>query len=182
MKKLILIFAALLISVTTMFSQSKSKTLIIYYSWGGNTRTVAELTQKKTGADIVEVQPDKEYPSTYSECTVVAKEEQRKGIKPGVKGDLPNVSGYGTIILAYPLWWSDVPMFFYTLLDKLDLSEKTVLPICTNGGSGLARSVSTIKKLAPKANVKDGLSIYRDGGSSLNKMLTEYLKKSGFKE
>ena len=179
MKKLILIFAALLISASSTFAQSKSKTLIIYYSWSGNTRTIAELAQKKTGADIVEIQPDKEYPSTYSECTVVAKEEQRKGIKPGVKGTLPNVSGYDTVIIAYPLWWSDVPMFFYTLLEGLNLSGKTVLPICSNGGSGLARSVSTIKKLATKADVKGGLSIYRDGGSSLDKTLSDYLKKNG---
>ena len=179
MKKLIFILVSLLIFAGTAFTQNKSKTLIIYYSWSGNTRTIAELAQKKTGADIVEVQPDKEYPSTYNECTVVAKEEQRKGIKPGVKGKLPDTTGYDTVIIAYPLWWSDVPMFFYTLLEGIELSGKTVLPVCSNGGSGLARSVNTIKKLAPKANVKGGLSILRDGGNSLDKTLSDYLKKNG---
>ena len=179
MKKLVLIFAALLAFAGAAFAQKKSKTLIIYYSWGGNTRTIAQLAQKKTGADIAEVKPDKEYPSTYKECTVVAKDEQRKGIKPGVKGALPDTAGYDTVILAYPLWWGDIPMFFYTLLEGIDLGGKTVLPICSNGGSGLARSVNTIKSLAPKADVKAGLSIHRDGGSSLDKTLSEYFKKNG---
>ena len=178
MKKLILTLTVLLMA-TASFAQEHSKKLIIYYSWGGNTRLISEHIQKMTGADIAEIKPEKEYPSTYDECTTIAKKEQKKGERPELKGKLPNVSGYDTIILAYPLWWSDVPMFYYTLLEKIDLSGKTVIPICSNGGSGLARSVDTIRKLAPKAKVKNGLSIYRDGGKSLDKGLDEYLKKNG---
>mgnify|MGYP002626122878 CR=1 FL=1 len=179
MKKLTTLLAVLALCAGAAFAQRKSKTLIIYYSWSGNTRTIATLAQKKTGADIAEIFPDKEYPANYTDCTAVAKEEQRRGEHPAVKAPLPDVSGYDTVILAYPLWWSDVPMFFYTLLESLDLSGKTVIPICSNGGSGLAQSVATIKRLAPKATVKNGLSIYRDGGSSLDKTLSDYLKKSG---
>lgn len=179
MKKLILIFAALLISASATFAQGKSKTLVIYYSWGGNTRTIAELAWKKAGADIAEIRSAKDYPKTYADCTKVAKDEQNRNARPALKDAPPDVSGYDTVILAYPLWWGDVPMFFYMLLEGLDLSGKTVLPICSNGGSGLSRSVSTIKRLAPKANVKGGLSIYRDGGSSLDKALSEYLKANG---
>jgi len=42
---------------------------------------------------------------------------------------------------------------------KYNFEGKTILPLCTNEGSGMGRSESDIKKYAPGADVKSGLSV-----------------------
>ena len=51
-----------------------------------------------------------------------------------------------------------MPMF--TLLEKLDLTNKTVFPLCTHEGSGMGRSEQDIKRLCPGAVLKKGLPIH----------------------
>ncbi|MBX7076901.1 MAG: hypothetical protein K1X33_06260, partial [Methanobacteriaceae archaeon] len=50
-----------------------SKSLIIYYSWSGNTRTIAEYIKEFTNGDIFEIKPVKEYPSNYLRCVIQAR-------------------------------------------------------------------------------------------------------------
>ena len=53
MTKRIIIFLTSLIFFTGAFLNAQnSKTLIVYFSWGGNTRVAAENTKRLTGADI----------------------------------------------------------------------------------------------------------------------------------
>ena len=52
-----------------------------------------------------------------------------------------------------------MPMPVYTFLESYDFAGKTVIPFDTNGGSGLADTVSAIAKACPGATVKDGLAI-----------------------
>lgn len=72
-------------------------------------------------------------------------------------------------------------MHFYTLLEGIDLADKTVIPLCTHGGGGFARSVSSIKKLAPKATVKEGIAIRERGGKNLNEVLATFVKNNNLK-
>ena len=50
-------------------SGDAGKTLIVYFSWGGNTRTVANHIHDLIGGDIVEVEMVVPYPDTYEEVT-----------------------------------------------------------------------------------------------------------------
>lgn len=63
---------------------------------------------------------------------------------------------------------------FYTFLEENDLSQKTIIPFVTHGGSTMAGTVETIRNLKPQANVKeDGLSLSRnDLPDSRNEILT----------
>ena len=54
-------------------SSSGKKALVVYYSWSGNTRKVAEDIQKETGADMFEIVPEKAYPTAYQETVDLAK-------------------------------------------------------------------------------------------------------------
>ena len=46
-----------------------------------------------------------------------------------------------------------------TFLDSVDLSGVTIVPFCTNEGSGLGGSVNDLKRTYPAANVVSGLSV-----------------------
>ena len=53
-------------------SGDAGKTLIVYFSWGGKTRTVANHIHDLVGGDIVEVETVVPYPDTYEEVTQIA--------------------------------------------------------------------------------------------------------------
>jgi flavodoxin len=70
-----------------------------------------------------------------------------------------SIEEYGTIVLAYPNYWGTMPMAVFTFLEAFDFTGKTILPLCTNEGSGMGSSERDIKKYAPGADLKRGLSI-----------------------
>lgn len=49
-------------------------------------------------------------------------------------------------------WWGDVPKIILTLLDNYNLDEKTVIPFCTSGGSGINQSENTLKSYNTNIN------------------------------
>ena len=64
-------------------SGDAGKTLIVYFSWGGNTRTVANHIHDLIGGDIVEVETVVPYPDTYEEVTQIAPGELESDYRPG---------------------------------------------------------------------------------------------------
>lgn len=44
--------------------------------------------------------------------------------------------------------------------ESYNFTGKTIIPFCTNEGSGMGSSVRFIKKLCPGANVEDGTPIH----------------------
>lgn len=53
-----------------------SKILVAYFSWGGTTQRMAEEIVRQTGADIFRIEPVVPYPTEYTPCTEVAREER----------------------------------------------------------------------------------------------------------
>lgn len=45
-----------------------AKKLVVYYSWGGNTKAVAEYIADQTGSDLLELIPSEAYPIDYDAC------------------------------------------------------------------------------------------------------------------
>ena len=66
-------------------SGDAGKTLIVYFSWGGNTRTVANHIHDLIGGDIVEVEMVVPYPDTYEEVTQIAPGELESDYCPELK-------------------------------------------------------------------------------------------------
>lgn len=50
-----------------------SSSLIVYFSWSGNTEAVATEIQAQTGADIFELTPAEPYTDDYDECDLSGK-------------------------------------------------------------------------------------------------------------
>lgn len=124
----------------------------------GNTAVAARYVQELTGGDLFELEPVQDYPFDYQACTDRAKQEQQQGARPALKA-VPDVAGYDTVVLAYPNWWGTVPMLVHTFLEAQDLRGKTVLPLCTNEGSGLGHSEADLRQACPGAAVKKGLAL-----------------------
>ena len=143
----------------------------------GNTEIVVNEMKKMIEADCFKIEMKNPYSPVYMTCIEEAKKDLRENARPELTDYLDSIDDYDTVILAYPNYWGTMPMAVYTFLDRYDFTGKTILPLCTNEGSGMGSSESNIKKFAPGATVKQGLPITgsnaANAGSSVKRWLTD---------
>lgn len=183
-KTVLAVVLVLVCSVVASFAvntkRNKAKTLIVYYSWGGNTRSIANKIQQKVDCDIFEIELVHPYSSNYNKCLDEAQRDQKNHARPEIKRKVEDITKYDTILLGYPNWWASIPMPIATFLESYNLDGYTIIPFCSNGGGRLGQSVSAINKLCPDSTIQNPLSISYSGGSSLDKDLDAWLTKNGF--
>jgi flavodoxin len=161
---------------------SAMNALIVYYSWSGNTRRVAEEIRGQTYADIFELVPAEPYTDDYNTLLDIAQKEQRDNARPAFSGSIDGFADYDVIYIGYPNWWSDMPMILYSFFDVYDLSGKTIAPFCTSGGSGLSDTIAAIKSMEPSATVLDGLHVRDSGAKNPGKAITNWLNGLNFEQ
>ena len=125
----------------------------------GNTEIVVNHMKDMIEADTFKIEMEEPYSPVYMTCIDEAKKDLRENARPKLVSMPESIDDYDTIILAYPNYWGTYPMAVATFLEDFDFSGKTILPLCTNEGSGMGGSVSDIKKSCPGADVKSGLAI-----------------------
>ena len=159
------------------------KALVVYYSWGGNTRGVAKEIQRQTGFDTVELALVTPYSTNYNTVLNEAQRDQRRQARPQLRNDIAadKWAEYDTILIGYPNWWASIPMPIATFLESHDFSGKRILPFCSHGGGRFGQSLTAIAKLAPRAHIAEGLSVHYFGGASLPKDVEAWLRKTGAK-
>lgn len=179
-KKIIIFLTSLIFFTGAFLNAQNSKTLIVYFSWSGNTRVAAENTKRLTGADIFEITVKNPYPTDYRQCANQAREEQRTDFLPELNGNVNNLSQYDTIIVAFPNWWGTYPQAVKKfLIDNRDISYKKIALLCTHGGSRLGRSVNDLKALYPNANILESLAISGSSVRNSENDIRNWLKKIG---
>lgn len=138
---------------------SRTKSVIVFYSQNGTTKSVAAELQKNTGAALWEMQTEKTYPSTYDSTIAAVKAERVAKSWPKLLNAKVDVAKYDTIYLGYPIMFGTFAPPIYTFLDSNDLKGKVVVPFCTYGSGGLQNSVRELKSLQPHARILDGYGI-----------------------
>lgn len=163
-------------------ASNQKKSLVVYFSWSGNTKNVAEAIQKETDSDIFEIVPATSYTKDYNDLLDDAQKEQEDDARPEIKDKIDNIDDYDTIYLGYPNWWGDMPMIIYSFLDDYDLSGKTIAPFCTSGGSGFSDSISTITSMEKDATVlADGLHIGDSDTDNPDSAVKDWIEQIGTK-
>lgn len=143
----------------------------------GNTEIVVNGMKEMITSDTFKIEMKDPYSPVYMTCIEEAKKDLKENARPELTSYPDSIDDYDTVILAYPNYWGTMPMAVFTFLEKYDFSDKTILPLCTNEGSGMGHSESAIKKAVPGATVKKGLAITgskaADAGSAVKKWLSE---------
>lgn len=160
-------------------NETGSKSLVVYFSWSGNTENVAKSIQSQTDSDIFEIIPATPYSDDYDTVLDLAQEEQRNDARPAISGSIENIEQYDVVYVGFPNWWGDMPMILYTFFDTYDMSDKTVALFCTSGGSGLSNTVNEVKTLEPNATVTDGLHIRDNAADNPESAVGEWLNDIG---
>lgn len=156
-----------------------NKILVVYFTWGGNSRTLAGYARDITGGDIFEIVPAQPYPSQYRATTEQARKELDDNYLPAIKNQINNLSSYDTIILCYPNWWGTIPQIVKRFLQDNDFSGKTIAPICTHEGSRLGRSVTDIRALCPNSTITEGLDVRGGSVGSARNTVRDWINKIG---
>ena len=145
----------------------------------GNTEIVAGIIKDLIPADSFKIEMKNPYSPVYMTCIEEAKKDLRAKARPELVSVPESIDEYDTVILAYPNYWGTMPMAVYTFLESFDFSGKTILPLCTNEGSGMGSSEREIKKTCPGADVKKGLPITGSMAASSKSSVERWLKANG---
>lgn len=127
------------------------KTLIAYFSWGGTTQRMAQQIQDITGADMFRIEPVVPYPTEYTPCTEVAREEKDNNARPAIKGTVENWDDYDVVFIGCPVWWWTTPMIIHTFCESYDFKGKTVVPFCTYAATYRDETLAEIVNSTPDA-------------------------------
>lgn len=147
----------------------------------GNTQYMAQVIAETAGADLFRIEPETPYPTDHTTLVDIASEEQDTDARPAIKGRVENIEQYDTIFVGYPIWWSDMPMILYTFFDTYDFGGKTLIPFSTHGGSSFAGTPSTIARLEPEAEMRDGLTISRNHIEDAGQEIVSWVNSLGIR-
>ena len=145
----------------------------------GNTEVVCGIMKDLTSADTFKIEMKEPYSPVYMTCIDEAKKDLRANARPELTSYIDSIDGYDTIILGYPNYWGTIPMAVATFLEKYDFTGKTILPFCTNEGSGMGSSERDVKKYAKGADVKKGLSITGSRAANSKDAVKKWLAANG---
>ena len=172
-----------------------AKTLIAYFSHAGenyshgairnlsvgNTEVVAKKIHGQIDSDLFYIDTVQKYPDDHMKKIEIAKQEFQENARPELTERVANMEDYDTVVLAFPNWWTTMPMALFTFLESYDFSGKTICPLITHGGSGFSNSLKDIRRLCPGASITEGLAILGDDAARCDKDLERWMKKVGLK-
>ena len=157
------------------------KIVVAYFSCTGNTQMLAETAAKVLNADMYEIKPKSPYTEedlNYSNETTRATVEQRNSsARPELSDTNANFSEYNVIVLAFPIWWHIEPRIIDTFIETYNFEDKTIIPICTSGGSEIGTISENLKMLANyHANWLEGRTFLKNVSE---KELSKYFEDVG---
>lgn len=139
-----------------------SKTLVVYYSATGSTKTVAETIANTSKADLFEITPvdpysdeDLNWTNDNSRVSIEHNDESKRDI-PLTKTTPDNWTDYETVFVGYPIWWGIAAWPVNNFVKSNDFSGKTVIPFCTSSSSGLGQSGKLLSDMAGTGNWQNG--------------------------
>ena len=145
----------------------------------GNTEIVVNGMKEMIEADSFRIEMKDPYSPVYMTCIDEAKRDLRAKARPELVSMPASIDEYDIIVLAYPNYWGTMPMAVFTFLENFDFSGKTILPLCTNEGSGMGGSERDIKKTCPGAEVKSGLAVTGSEAANAAGRVRKWLAANG---
>lgn len=166
------------------------KTLIVYYSFSNNVHTIVEDLQKQIEADVLRVEPAEEnvdyaannYAAGSDLIAAIRANPNNASSYPAIKTTIGDLSGYDTIIVATPLWWSNMaaPMQTFLFTYGAQMAGKDIALIVSSASSGISGVEEDAKRLIPEGKfLTPSLWIRSSQTSNCHTMIAEWLIKIG---
>ena len=152
------------------------KTLVVYFSWSGNTGKMASYIAEQTGGDLLEIEPEAAYPTDYNETGELAKVERDENARPEIANLPSSIDEYDRILVGYPIWWHTAPMIIGTFLENYDLTGKDVYPFTQSASMDTQQfnqSVEFVREVSGEATVHNGMFTRPSDTDTIDAYLSE---------
>ncbi len=136
------------------------KKLVAYFSASGVTQKLAQKLANVISADLFEIKPVEPYTSADLDWTNKnsrsSQETATPTCRPAVADKITNMADYGVVFVGFPIWWYVAPKIINTFLEQYDLSNKTIIPFATSGGSNMGKTNKPLETSCKGANLVEG--------------------------
>ena len=152
-----------------------SRTLIAYFSASGVTARAAREMAGAIGADLYEIAPAEPY--TDADLNWMDKKSRSTAemtdpsSRPALAAAVPDLSGYDTVFVGFPIWWGVEPRVVDTFLEGGSFAGKRMIPFATSGGSGIAHAEAHLRKQYPGLDWRGGRLVNRGGADWAREVL-----------
>lgn len=175
---LVLAMAVSAVNVSTVSAKAKKKknVVILYFSATGTTKGAAKRIKKATEGKLIAIKaanPYTEEDLDYGDDNSRVTQEHESADSPAKSTVRPGIANLSAIkkavkkadvvYIGYPIWWGEAPHIVYSLVEKVSLKGKSVVPFCTSASSGLGKSAKNLKtkaKISSKTKWLKGRNFY----------------------
>ena len=165
--------------------EPSGKTLVVYYSFTGNCKTLAAVLAGYAGADVLEIQPAQEgldyaandYAIGSSLIAAIREKPNDPASYPAIKAVNRDAADYENIVIVTPLWWSNMAAIMQSYLFKegSKLKDKKVGLIVSSASSGISSVVADAKRLVSEAKwAGEALWINNSNRSKSDELVKEW--------
>ena len=169
------------------------KTLIVYYSYTNNTEQIVDDLKTLINADVIEVEPENKnldyaangYAIGTEQLNKIKENPNDESSYPAIDPTEVDMSKYNTVIIATPLWWSQMASNMQTFLFKYgkEMAGKNVGLIVSSHSSGISGVEADAQRLVPNGNFHSkSLWINASKHSQRKSLLEEWLKEINFND
>ena len=173
---------AMMAAVSCSPKKEAPKVLVLYYSQTSNTKAVASEIATRLNADIEEITLVEPYDTAFQATIERCKADREKGVIPEINPLKSNIADYDVVFIGYPIWFGTYAPPIASMLDKVDLSGKKVVPFCTFGSGGLESSVKDLAEKQPNAEILPGYGVRAARMDAVPREVDQFLKAGGFIE
>jgi flavodoxin len=138
------------------------KTLVVYYSYEGNSALVAAELKKAAGADILELKTEDDKARTGLAKYFWGGQQVFTHAQPKLKPYTVSIEGYDLIIIGGPVWAGSPAPALQSFLAETKISGKKLgLFVCHGGGKG--KALDKLKALLPGNTIAGEIDFVNPG-------------------
>lgn len=155
----------LLVSVIAVLAVTQSidaKTLVVYYSYTNNVHTIVTDLLTQIDADVVRVEPAEKgldyaangYAIGSAQISAIRNNPNSASSYPAIDPVTVDMSEYDMVIVATPLWWSNMaaPLQSFLFSYGPQMAGKKIGLVVSSSSSGISGVVSDAKRLIPNGS------------------------------
>lgn len=195
MKKTLFLLAALCTTMGVMACNdnnsitnvpSMGKTLVVYYSYTNNTHTIVSDLQTQIEADVIRIEPAEKgldyaadnYAIGSALISAIRENPDDASSYPAIDPVEVQMDEYATVIVAAPLWWSNMaaPMQTFLFHHGDEMAGKNIGLIVSSASSGISGVEADARRLISDGNfLSPSLWIRSSQTSNCHSMVAEWL-------
>ncbi len=160
----------------------EGKTLVLYYSQTGATKSIAEELQNQLGCDIDSIVAVNPYDGDYGQTIARWMQEKNDSVKVDIKPLSVNLDDYDTIFLGFPIWGGTYALPIASFLSDNKLNGKNVVTFATFGSGGIEKATIDMAIALPNAEVKEGYGVRNLRTAKAPTEIKRFLIENGYIE